>query len=140
MRALPALLVAWLALAASALAGGPALATGETPPAPRIEMVMYEQVGCYYCKRWHDEVGPAYPRTAEGQFAPLRPVWKHEPLPDDLSLDGRLIFTPTFVLTVDGEEVWRLEGYNGDQFFWPLINAALTEHTRFGTVEEEDAE
>ena len=33
--------------------------------------------------------------------------------------------TPTFVLVHEGEEVGRLRGYPGDQFFWGLLGGML---------------
>lgn len=43
-------------------------------PALAVELVMVEQPGCIYCERWDEEIAPAYPKTAEGEFAPLRRV------------------------------------------------------------------
>ena len=43
-------------------------------PALAAELVMVEQAGCHYCARWNAEIGPIYPRTAEGAYAPLRKV------------------------------------------------------------------
>jgi hypothetical protein len=31
------------------------------------------------------------------------------------------VFTPTFVLVEDGTEAGRIEGYPGEDFFWPLL-------------------
>ena len=44
---------------------------------------MVEQRGCVYCIRWHADVGPEYPITPEGRFAPLRVV-DLRALPDDI--------------------------------------------------------
>jgi hypothetical protein len=33
--------------------------------------------------------------------------------------------TPTFVLVHEGEEVGRLRGYPGDEFFWGLLGGML---------------
>lgn len=90
-------------------------------------LVMVEEAGCIYCAQWNDEVGIAYPLTPEGAAAPLRRV-DIGALPDDLPFDSRPVFTPTFVLFVDGSEVGRLEGYPGEDFFWPLLGRALDTH------------
>ena len=37
------------------------------------ELVMFEDPACAWCRRWHVEIGPAYPLTAEGQAAPRCP-------------------------------------------------------------------
>ncbi|MDP2086176.1 MAG: thioredoxin family protein [Gemmobacter sp.] len=101
----------WLGAAGSALA--------------QIELLMVEQPGCIYCARWHAEVGPEYPITDEGRAAPLRPVQLRAPLPEGISLVSPPVFTPTFVLLKDGAEVGRIEGYPGEDFFWPLLGQLI---------------
>ena len=88
---------------------------------------MVEEAGCVYCAQWNEEVGTAYPLTPEGRAAPLRRVDIHD-LPDDVVFDIRPVFTPTFVLFLDGTEVGRLEGYPGEDFFWPILGRALDQH------------
>lgn len=88
------------------------------------ELVMVEQVGCSWCARWNAEISDIYPKTAEGRQAPLRRVDLHD-LPDDITFVSHPVFTPTFVLVQDGQELGRLEGYNGDEFFWFLLNKLL---------------
>lgn len=91
-----------------------------------LELVMFERDGCSYCLRWHEEIGPAYPRTAEGAAAPLRRIDIAGPLPGEITLTGRPpVFTPTFVLLREGTEVARIEGYAGDEFFWVLLDGML---------------
>jgi thioredoxin-related protein len=87
-------------------------------------LVMVEQRGCGYCKAWHADVGPEYPITPEGRFAPLRVADLHA-LPEDLGLVRRPVFTPTFILTRDGQEIGRIEGYPGEDFFWVLLDRLL---------------
>lgn len=118
-RLFPALLALWL---------GAVIAL----PAAAWQLVMVEQVGCSYCARWHAEVGDAYPLTDVGRFAPLRPVDLHRPLPGDLTLARRAVFTPTFVLVDDtGTEAARIEGYPGEDFFWTLLERMLTDVAGF---------
>ena len=95
--------------------------------AQALELVMVEQTGCHYCERWHQEIGPAYPNTAEGQAAPLRMVQLRE-MPEDLTLASRPVLTPTFILVEDGQELARIVGYPGDNWFWPLLNEMLQTH------------
>jgi len=80
-------------------------------------LVMVEQDGCIYCRRWHADVGDIYPQTDFAETAPLRIVDLHD-LPDDLTFASRVVFTPTFVLVEDGQEIARAEGYVGDELFW----------------------
>jgi len=94
-------------------------------PAAAAELIMLEQPGCVWCKKWNDEIGVAYPRTDEGKQAPLRRVDITESWPDDLKGIARERLTPTFVLVADGVEVDRLRGYPGAHFFWPLLSDML---------------
>lgn len=89
------------------------------------ELVMFEQAGCAWCIRWNKEIGAAYPNTPEGRIAPLRRVDIHEPMPDDLANIRVERFTPTFVLVENGEEIGRMRGYTGDEFFWFLLGEML---------------
>ncbi len=91
------------------------------------ELVMVEQPGCHWCQRWDDEIAHIYPKTGEGQVAPLRRV-NLRALPEDVEFASRPVFTPTFVLVQDGQELGRLEGYNGDEFFWFLLARLLDDH------------
>lgn len=86
--------------------------------------------GCTWCSRWNAEIAPVYPKTAEGEFAPLRRVALHD-MPADLQVQRPVLFTPTFLLVEDGHELARLEGYPGEDFFWPLLNGLLSAHTGF---------
>jgi hypothetical protein len=101
-------------------------AATDTGPDPEWVLVMVEQHGCVYCTRWNAEVGPEYPITPEGRFAPLRRVNLRN-LPADLSFERRVVFTPTFVLMGDGVEVGRMEGYAGEDFFWGLLGRMLSQ-------------
>ena len=95
-----------------------------------VELVMVEQAGCIYCARWDAEIAPAYPNTAEGRFAPLRRV-DLRAIPPELETARRVLFTPTFLLVEDNRELARLEGYPGDQFFWPLLDELLRSHSDY---------
>ncbi|GKY90232.1 hypothetical protein [Sinisalibacter aestuarii] len=90
-----------------------------------LTLVMVEQPGCVWCARWNAEIAPAYPKTAEGAAAPLTRIDLHEPVPEHMSFTRPAQFTPTFVLLADGAEVGRIEGYPGDDFFWPMLGQLL---------------
>ena len=94
-------------------------------PAAAAELVMFESRGCEWCVRWHEEIGPIYPKTAEARCAPLRQVDIHEPRPADLAAIGGIRYTPTFVILDDGREIGRIVGYPGEDFFWALLDAEL---------------
>lgn len=99
-------------------------------PAWAVELVMVEQAGCIYCARWDEEIAPAYPKTAEGKFAPLRRVDLHA-IPPELKTARRVLFTPTFLLVDNNKELARMEGYPGDEFFWPLLDDLLSTHADY---------
>ncbi len=110
-----------LALAlACGLPGGMAVAD-------ELRLLMFEQPGCIYCAAWNQEVAPEYPLTDEGRAAPLQRLQLHAPLPDGLTLRRPPVFTPTFVLVLDGLETGRIEGYPGEDFFWPLLAGMIND-------------
>ena len=93
--------------------------------ADRLELVMFERLGCPYCRRWLMEIGPIYARTDEGKAAPLRRVDLAGPRPADLADIKGLIYTPTFVLVRGGRELGRITGYAGNAFFWGQLQELL---------------
>lgn len=120
------------AMASALWAGAPAVAgtvpiAATDPVSKGAELIMVEQRGCWYCARWKAEVMPEYALTAEGRAAPLRMVQLDGPWPDGLALDSRPAITPTFILVEGGREVSRLEGYPGEDHFWPLLARMLAE-------------
>ena len=104
-----------------------ALGTALAPRTARSAeaLLMFQTAGCGWCTRWDAEIGAVYDKTAEGRRAPLRRLDIDAPLPPDLAFAHRPHFTPTFVLMRDGVEVGRIEGYPGEQFFWPMLARLL---------------
>ncbi len=94
-------------------------------PAQAAGLLMFEEEGCPYCAAWEREIGDIYPLTSEAERAPLRRVDLHGPPPGDVSLDGEIRYTPTFVLIEDGKEVDRIIGYPGEDAFWGLLGEML---------------
>ncbi|MQX36464.1 hypothetical protein GHC57_08040 [Roseospira navarrensis] len=86
---------------------------------------MFESPTCHYCEQWHADLGPIYPKTAESALAPLRRVNLHQDWPADLRGIRSVSFTPTFVLVESGQEVGRITGYAGDEFFWFQLSELL---------------
>lgn len=99
------------------------------------ELVMVEQNGCHWCAQWNAEISHIYPKTEEGQRAPLRRVDLRD-LPKDIEFTSRPVFTPTFVLIDDGKELARIEGYAGDEFFWFHLSQMLDAHPHATEVTE----
>jgi len=94
-------------------------------PVAAAQLIMFEEAGCIWCAAWQREIGGIYPRTEEGQQAPLRRIDKADERPADLRAIQAIHFTPTFVLVEDGEEIGRIVGYPGEHFFWPMLQDLL---------------
>lgn len=90
-----------------------------------IRLVMVEEKGCRFCKKWDAEIGRAYPKSAEGRFAPLKRVRRGAA---DIKGFNPVVYTPTFIVVRSGEEVGRITGYPGQDYFWseltPILSAA----------------
>ncbi len=95
--------------------------------AAEVRLVMVEEAGCVWCQRWNEEIAHIYPKTDEGRAAPLLRMDIHKPRPEGLSFARPLQYTPTFVLMRDGQEVNRVEGYPGADFFWGLLARMLNQ-------------
>ncbi len=96
-----------------------------------VNLIMVDQPGCAYCMAWEDEIAPAYPNTAEGRYAPLLRADLRDGPPNGVEYARRVNFTPTFILIRDGQEIARMEGYVGEDFFWPLYSKLLEDNTDF---------
>jgi hypothetical protein len=92
-------------------------------PGYAAELIMFERAGCPWCEAFDREVAPVYPKTATGQFAPLRRVNIHAALPPDLSFVAVERLTPLFILIDNGREIGRIRGYPGEDSFWGLLDA-----------------
>ena len=113
-------------LAFCALAGIAAL------PLRAEELIMVEQPGCAYCATWDRVIAPIYPKTKVGQFAPLRRAQISDGAPQGVTYARPVRFTPTFIIVEDnGQEIARIEGYPGEDFFWGVLEKILTDKTDF---------
>ena len=90
-----------------------------------VELVMFEEPGCGWCAAWDEEIGIVYHKTDEGRRAPLRRIDMTAAQPPELSQVKAVVFSPTFVLIKEGEEIGRIVGYPGEQFFWPMLQDLL---------------
>lgn len=89
------------------------------------ELLVVEQDFCPYCVKFDREIAQAYPKTEEGERAPLHRIDLHEEWPAEYATIKKANVTPTFILVEDGQEIDRLVGYPGDEYFWFLINEML---------------
>lgn len=91
------------------------------------ELVMFEQAGCGWCETFDREIAPIYPKTAEGQRAPLRRVSIDHPVPSDLAFIEVERLAPVFVQVHNSQEIGRIRGYPGEDHFWGLLGALMKE-------------
>lgn len=86
-------------------------------------LIMVDDPGCHYCRRWNKEVGGGYHRTAEGRAAPLQRVSRHSKA---LAQFAPVIYTPTFILAQNGRELGRITGYPGQLYFWEELSQMMS--------------
>lgn len=110
---------AFLTFATSMFLGGAALADAQ--------LLMVEERGCIWCARWNEEIAPIYPKTEIGKAAPLQRININAAPPEGLTFERSFRFTPTFVLIEDGTELFRIEGYPGEDFFWGMLEKMMTD-------------
>lgn len=117
------------------LAAAIAIATASlmAPMAEAADLIMIDRAGCAYCIAWKEQIGPAYPNTDLGRFAPLQIVDIAAGAPDGVTFDRPVVFTPTFILIEEGTEIGRIEGYPGEEFFWFILENLLKDKTDFAS-------
>ncbi len=98
-----------------------ALMLGSWMPARAAELLMFETRACPWCAAWHKEVGPGYPKSTEGQRAPLRRLDLADTAKAGITFATPITASPTFVLVDKGREIGRITGYPGPDFFWGLL-------------------
>lgn len=108
-----------LVLGAAGLVALPAHAAG------KLQLVMFDRVGCPWCAKWDAEVGAVYHKTWEGERAPLRRLSMHPPYPSDLSFITNIIYSPTFVLVRGRQEIGRIVGYPGEAHFYVQLSQLI---------------
>jgi len=97
-------------------------------PAGGLRLLMIEQSGCSYCVAFNRDIAPIYEKTELGAAAPLFHADLREDMPDGVSLASKPFVTPTFILIgPDGQELSRLTGFPGEDFFWPFVEDMITQ-------------
>ena len=98
---------------------------GPMPKSHALELVMFRQAFCEACSLWDKEVGQVYAKTPAGRQAPIRSIDIHAERPGELARIGPVVYTPTFVLVDGNQEIGRIVGYGGEDFFWGLLDQLL---------------
>lgn len=98
-------------------------APGGTPALNQgVRLIMVEEPGCRFCRKWNEEIGPGYRKSAEGRFAPLKRVERGA---DEIKGLAPVVFTPTFVVMRANEELGRITGYPGAEYFYTELRPIL---------------
>ena len=87
-------------------------------------LLMVEDRGCPYCLRFDAEARDSYINSAEGRLAPLVRRRRGD---GSIAFLQRVVYSPTFVLLVEGREVGRAVGYQGAELFWMEIARLMRE-------------
>lgn len=109
----------------SLILGTAGLAIAPAQAAGKLQLVMFDRVGCPWCAKWDAEVGKVYHKTWEGEQAPLRRIGMHPPYPSDLSFITNIIYSPTFVLVRGRREIGRIVGYPGEAHFYVQLSQLI---------------
>lgn len=96
-----------------------------SPAFSAIELIMFNSPYCDWCVLWEEEIGVIYEITDEGLSAPVRRVDIDDERPSDLKKLKSVMYTPTFVLIDNGQEIGRITGYPGEAFFWALLEELI---------------
>ena len=100
------------------------------------ELIMFEQAGCPWCKRFDHDIGGTYNKTEDGLRAPLRRVDITVPMPPELSFIHVERLTPLFVLVDQGREIGRIRGHGyAKQFLDPNVHADTYKSPRCNEAE-----
>ena len=91
-----------------------------------LTLVMFETEDCDWCFEWHKQIGSSYKKSNLGKRAPLRRMDIRTPIPTDLKLENGIMFTPTFVLVENGQEIGRILGFSGDYQFWGQLENLIS--------------
>ena len=102
-----------------------ALMFSASPAFSASELIMFASPACTWCDLWEEEVGIIYEKTDEGRNLPVRRVNIHDARPSGLKKVKTVMFTPTFVLLNNGNEIGRITGYPGEDHFWGLMNELI---------------
>jgi hypothetical protein len=89
------------------------------------ELIYVHERGCPYCRAWEAKVGILYDRTPEAARAPLVKVERGSAELAKLAIARPIRYTPTFILMEGGQEIGRIEGYPGEDFFWGLLGKLI---------------
>jgi len=86
---------------------------------------MFESPNCEWCEAWDRDVGTIYDKTKQGKKFPLHRIRLGTRIPKTIAITRPIVYTPTFILVENGQEIGRITGYPGEDFFWGLLDELL---------------
>ncbi len=123
-------LIALLMLALAALSSRsahPAAPDSETSAlaASRLEIVVVEERGCFYCLLFRRDLFPAYVASPRSREVPMRFLDLGLLASSRLELKQEVDVVPTVLVVSQGSEIGRIPGYASKEVFFNSINALL---------------
>ena len=98
----------------------------------KLELIMFDQVGCPWCARWERDIGGEYGQSYEGKRAPLRRFNMFGGRPAALDFIKGIKYSPTFVLIDGNREIGRITGYPGPAHFYVQLSQLLDKADQAG--------
>ncbi len=91
-------------------------------PIPKMQLIVIEVPGCFYCRLFRRDVLPAYEASPRAREVPMHFLDLKAAAARQLSFSHPIDVVPTVVLFRGGEEVGRISGYPGRDNFLRSIN------------------
>lgn len=83
------------------------------------KFLFFTDNSCPYCKWWEKDISKVYPKTEFSKiFKLIRISYNRKFDYQSLGLKAPVSGVPTFVLVFKGNEIGRIQGYNGPEMFW----------------------
>jgi len=95
-------------------------------PAPRMELIVIEVPGCFYCRVFRRNVLPAYESSPRAREVPMRMLDRKAATARGLAFSRPIDVIPTVVLFRDGKEAGRIAGYLAPKQLLRYINGLIS--------------
>jgi len=95
-------------------------------PPGATALIVIEKSGCFYCRLFRRDVGPAYAATPRAREVPMHYLDLEAAKARQLALARPIDVLPTVVLLRNGREVERIAGYMAPDNFVRVINFLLS--------------
>jgi thioredoxin-related protein len=115
-----------LALAAAPAAHAVQHFDASVQPASRMELIVIEVPGCYYCRVFRRNVLPIYESSPHAREVPMRMLDRKAAVARGLAFSRPIDVIPTVVLFRDGKEAARIAGYRPPENLLRYINALIS--------------